>query len=361
MTQLITKQKVEKRIRKSRSRQKPPISKDVAPISNQAVSVSFRKVIKRIDPFLMYAIAGLFVVIFIFIGTMGVSSLVISRETESIGLPADDGIETLMYAFIEPPDGDEVSVVVPALPDGLSPTLSVTKYNVKPGDSVSGIASQFSLRTDTVVSYNGITDVYRLRAGEELQIPDMDGVIYVVRKNDNLSAIAGRHSVQLNRILDVNNLQSSLIQPGDVLFIPGARMNSIDLRRAMGTLFTKPTVGRLSSTFGMRKDPFTGVRSMHNGVDWANTTGTAVRSSNHGTVSIVGQQAVYGKYVVIDHQGGYQSLYAHLESYSVRKGDYVEQGSTIGELGNTGRSTGPHLHFSIYFNGKPLDPQNFVH
>ena len=361
MTQLITRQKVEKRISRPRSRRKPPIPNDVAPRTKQTVQLSFRKVFKRIDPFLMYAIAGLFVVVFIFIGTMGVSSLVIGRETESIGLPVDEGIETLMYDFIEPADSDEISVVVPTLSDGLSPTLSVTKYKVKPGDSVSGIANQFSLRTDTVVSYNGITDVYRLRAGEELQIPDMDGVIYVVRKNDNLSAIAGRHSAQLNRILDVNNLQSSLIQPGDVLFIPGARMNSIDLRRAMGTLFIKPAVGRLSSTFGMRDDPFSGVRSMHNGVDWANATGTTVKASNHGTVSIVGEQRVYGKYVMIDHQGGYQSLYAHLDSYSVRKGDYVEQGSTIGEMGNTGRTTGPHLHFSIYFNGKPLDPLKFVH
>jgi murein DD-endopeptidase MepM/ murein hydrolase activator NlpD len=361
MTQLITKQKVEKRISKPRSRRKPPVPNDVAPRTKQTMPRSFRKVFKRIDPFLMYAIAGLFVVVFIFIGTMGVSSLVISREAISIGLPADDGIETLMYDFIEQRDGDGGSVVVPTLPDGLSPSLSVTKYIVKPGDSVSGIASQFSLRTDTVVSFNGIKDVYRLRSGEELRIPDMDGVIYVVRKNDNLSAIAGRHSAQLNRILDVNNLQSSLIQPGDVLFIPGARMNPIDLRRAMGTLFTKPAEGRLSSPFGMRADPFSGVRSMHNGADWANDIGTTVRASNHGTVSIVGKQNVYGKYVVIDHQGGYQSLYAHLDSYSVRKGDYVEQGSTIGKMGSTGRSTGPHLHFSIYLNDVPLDPLDFVH
>ena len=95
---------------------------------------------------------------------------------------------------------------------------------------------------------------------------------------------------------------------------------------------------------------------MHYGIDIANKTGTAVKATLDGDVLKCGRSLVYGKYIIIRHSGGYQSLYAHLDKYLVRKGQNVSQGEIIGELGNTGRSTGPHLHFSIYKNQKPVDP-----
>jgi murein DD-endopeptidase MepM/ murein hydrolase activator NlpD len=79
-----------------------------------------------------------------------------------------------------------------------------------------------------------------------------------------------------------------------------------------------------------------------------------------GKVSLTGESRVYGKYVIITHYGGYQTLYAHLHRYTVHKGQSIRQGQKIGEMGNSGRSTGPHLHFSIYKNHKPLNPLNFL-
>jgi murein DD-endopeptidase MepM/ murein hydrolase activator NlpD len=156
-------------------------------------------------------------------------------------------------------------------------------------------------------------------------------------------------------------LTSAVIQPGEVLFIPQAQMDTVSLRRALGTLFVKPVVGRLTSEFGMRVDPISGRYSMHYGVDWANVIGTPIRASNEGIVSHVGESRRLGKYVLIDHVEQYQTLYAHMSAWSVREGMRVQQGTIIGKVGNTGYSTGPHLHFAIYKNYEPVDPLQYVH
>jgi murein DD-endopeptidase MepM/ murein hydrolase activator NlpD len=112
----------------------------------------------------------------------------------------------------------------------------------------------------------------------------------------------------------------------------------------------------------MRNDPFTGRRRFHNGIDLAGPIGTPIGAAMPGTVvHTEAQTGNYGKFVIVRHDGGFQTLYAHLDSFAVRKGQYVSQGQTIGSMGNTGRSTGPHLHFSIIRNGSFVDPLGFLH
>ena len=138
-------------------------------------------------------------------------------------------------------------------------------------------------------------------------------------------------------------------------------MNEFDYKKAMGTLFVYPTQGRFSSGFGYRADPFTGKRRFHNGIDLANASGTRISATMSGTVADVGDRpSGYGKYVIIKHANGYQSLYGHMSRITVREGQYVYQGTKIGEMGNTGRSTGPHLHFSIYKNNSPVNPLTYL-
>ena len=234
-------------------------------------------------------------------------------------------------------------------------------YKVKSGDTLSAISKNNGIKIGTLISYNKITDVRRLQVGTELKIPKYDGVPYDVKAGDSLSSIAKKYKISINSILDSNNLESDLIQPGDILFIPGGSMNDFDYKKAMGTLFIYPTVGRLSSGFGYRADPFTGKRRFHNGLDLANARGTRVSATMSGRVADIGDRpSGYGKYVIIKHSNGYQSLYAHLSKISVRKGQYVYQGNKIGEMGNTGRSTGPHLHFSIYRNNSPVNPLTYL-
>ena len=137
-------------------------------------------------------------------------------------------------------------------------------------------------------------------------------------------------------------------------------MNANELNRVLGNLFLYPVVGRISSYFGERPDPFTGVANYHNGIDIVNRPGTSIRAAMAGTVADVGFNYNYGNYVILKHSGQYQTLYGHLTRYLVRRGQRVQQGETIGELGTTGYSTGPHLHFSVFHNGQPVDPLRFL-
>jgi len=238
-------------------------------------------------------------------------------------------------------------------------TVKSFDYQVKEGDTLSDISKLYNIDVGTLISYNKIEDVRRIWVGVNLKIPDIDGMPYVVRNGDSLESIAGKHSVPLNDILDANNLDSEIISVGDRLFIPGAKISEYDYKKATGTLFLYPASGRLSSPYGYRIDPFTGVRRMHYGIDIANRTGTDIRSTMAGTVVVIADQPLgYGKYIVIRHDRGFQSLYGHLDTILVRKGQRISQGQKIGRMGSSGRSTGTHLHFSLYKNNAPVNPLN---
>ena len=247
---------------------------------------------------------------------------------------------------------------LPFLPPGaLVSTVSSFDYQVKEGDTLSEISKTYNINVGTLISYNKIEDVRRIWVGANLKIPDTDGLPYIVRKGDSLESIASDHRIPLNNILDANNLDSEVISAGDQLFIPGAKISEYDYKKATGTLFVYPASGRLSSPFGYRSDPFTGVRRMHYGVDLANRVGTTVKATMSGTVIVLGDQPLgYGNYIVIRHERGFQSLYGHLDKIIVRNGQRISQGQKIGEMGSSGRSTGSHLHFSLYKNNVPVDP-----
>lgn len=118
--------------------------------------------------------------------------------------------------------------------------------------------------------------------------------------------------------------------------------------------FIKPTVGRLSSPFGPRWGRF------HYGIDLANRTGTDVVAADGGVVTRVGMAGSYGNLIIIDHQNGTSTRYAHLSAYNVKVGDVVAQGQSIGKIGSTGRSTGPHLHFEVRVGGVAKNPLDFI-
>jgi murein DD-endopeptidase MepM/ murein hydrolase activator NlpD len=247
-----------------------------------------------------------------------------------------------------------------AIPLDLMETFSWSSYQVKKGDSVSKIAAAHSVSMDAVIASNTIANARRLREGETLRIPNMDGIPYTVKKGDSISKISNTMGVPLEAILDANDIQSSTITQGTVLFIPGARMRSEDLKLALGELFMYPIRGRLTSPYGWRNDPISGVRRFHAALDLAAGIGTPVKAAMDGRVSSVGMNATYGKFIILSHSGGYQTMYAHLNAVSVNQGDYAEQGVKIGEVGNTGYSTGPHLHFSVYKNGRAVNPLDFL-
>lgn len=241
--------------------------------------------------------------------------------------------------------------------DGYVSTVTFKDYTVKKGDTVSGIASRAGLRNfGTLLSVNNIDNARRISAGQVLQVPSSDGLLYTVKKNETLAGIAAAHKVSVTALLDANDLTQETLSVGQKLFIPGAVLSSFELRKALGELFIYPIRGRLTSPFGYRSDPFTGARSFHSGIDLAAPTGTSVKATLDGKIAETGFNRIFGNYIIITHDRGYQSLYGHLSAVYVKRGQYVTQGTVVGAVGNTGYSTGPHLHLSIYKNGNLINP-----
>jgi murein DD-endopeptidase MepM/ murein hydrolase activator NlpD len=122
----------------------------------------------------------------------------------------------------------------------------------------------------------------------------------------------------------------------------------------------KPAVGYFTSGFGVRRSPYGGNEKMHEGLDIANYPGTAIRATAEGTVVYAGAKAGYGQTVILDHGYGLETWYAHNRKIVVRQGQRVRRGETISQLGNSGRSTGPHLHYEVRINGTPVDPLSYI-
>ncbi len=142
-----------------------------------------------------------------------------------------------------------------------------------------------------------------------------------------------------------------------------ARAQVDRLTRTLSTVpVRKPIAGEidLSSGFGVRTDPFTRSPAMHTGLDLQGETGDPVRATANGTVTAAGWSGGYGKAVDIDHGNGFATRYGHLSSIDVQVGQSVRMGQTIGKVGSTGRSTGPHLHYETRVAGEAVDPQKFL-
>jgi murein DD-endopeptidase MepM/ murein hydrolase activator NlpD len=288
------------------------------------------------------------------------SILALNWQGPVITLPGDNGEFQRNLASYAGLDARALQPEDEEIPLDLMETFSWSGYEVKRGDSVSKIAADHGISMDAVIASNGISNARRLREGETLKIPNMDGIPYTVRKGDTLSKISKTLGVPLEAILDANDIQDDNISQGTVLFIPGARMRREDLKLALGELFVYPVRGRLSSPFGWRNDPINGVRRYHAAIDLAAGLGTPVKAAMDGRVSTVGYNSVYGRYIILSHSGGFQTMYAHLNAASVKQEDYVYQGSRIGEVGNTGYSTGPHLHFAVFKSGKAVNPLEYL-
>lgn len=126
--------------------------------------------------------------------------------------------------------------------------------------------------------------------------------------------------------------------------------------------FIRPVSGGyISSAYGYRYHPITGNYSFHTGVDFAVARGTPIKASAGGKVTVASYTYVWGYYVTINHSNGFSTLYAHMTNYIVSYGQKVSQGQVIGYVGDTGYATGPHLHFTMYYNGSTVNPMNYIH
>lgn len=166
---------------------------------------------------------------------------------------------------------------------------------------------------------------------DELLLSDINALI----TNDEISVIIAEQTQAYNDLTEKLEKQLSYLDARPDLY---------------------PTKGTYSSPFGYRKDPITGKTSMHNGIDISNKVGTAIYAAGTGIVTFAGYDGNFGNVLIIDHGYGYESVYAHCKTLLFSPGDQVEKGTQVAVMGSSGRTTGPHLHFEIRYNGTPINP-----
>lgn len=238
------------------------------------------------------------------------------------------------------------------------PELFYTLYTVRAGDIVGEIARAFDVSQDAIISLNKLRNTRSLQVGQILKIPTIDGILYTTREGDTPESIADTYRISLEKIAIVNNIADNKIEAGVRLFLPDARLDWVTLQEINGDLFKKPLRPGyyISSRYGWRDNPFTGRRTFHNGIDMACASGTPIYAAMDGTVIATGFSSTYGNYVTIRHHSGYQTMYAHMSKILAKNGQYVTTDTRIGLVGNTGQSTGPHLHFTVYKNRSSTNP-----
>lgn len=254
--------------------------------------------------------------------------------------------------------------------------LIIANYTVKQGDSLWSIANAFNLDVNTLFGCNTIKNPDYLKLGTVLRVPNQDGILYKVRKKDTVAGIAKRFGSFAEAILLANGMGSEKeLVVGKEIFVPGAkpldetreepttprkRIGGVNVPVPSGAAYSRsfrwPVVGKINSRFGWRGDPFSGRRDFHTGLDIKGPTGRAIVAAKSGVVVYTGWMSGYGRTVVVDHGGGYTTLYAHCSRLMIGSGSRVQQGQTIAAVGSTGRSTGSHCHFEVRVNGRPVNP-----
>jgi murein DD-endopeptidase MepM/ murein hydrolase activator NlpD len=259
----------------------------------------------------------------------------------------------------------------------------ITVYTVKSGDTLSTIASQFSISTNTILWANDLTKKSVVRVGQKLTILPVSGVVYTVGKGNTLGGIAAKFDVDIEEIISFNDLEEDkTIRVGMKLIIPNGELPvekkpvvepvKVAVKKEVKTEIAKTAVvekteekvvsektevieEKPTTSSGYFTHPIPGsvlTQGAHgyNSVDFGAPVGTPVLASAEGKVIVAkpsGYNGGYGKNIVIEHANGTQTLYAHLSSVSVSVDDEVTKGQQIALSGNTGRSTGPHLHFEV--------------
>jgi len=233
---------------------------------------------------------------------------------------------------------------------GLSGSGQISVYTVRSGDTLASVAKMFGVSANTIVWANSLSSK-TLKVGQELVILPISGVRHTVKSGDTLQSIAKKYKADLEDILSYNNLTAKAkLAVGDTIIIPDGVVASAPASVSSGS---KPN--QVSVVSGYYQRPINGGRKSqgihgYNGVDIAAPVGTPIVASADGTVILArttGYNGGYGLYVVIRHSNGTQTLYAHMSRVAVIVGQRISQGDVIGAVGNTGRSTGPHIHFEV--------------
>ena len=264
------------------------------------------------------------------------------------------GAEVLVYEDVLVSSGPVGEDVIAASRGGVG---EISVYTVREGDTLSHIAEMYGVTANTILWANDLPRATAIRAGQVLIILPVAGVQHVIKKGDTLAAIAKKYDGDVEEIMTYNQLASNTdLVVGEEIVIPGGMIK-------IAPSAASPTkIAGNSSSGGWLTHPIPGaVRTQgihgYNAVDFGVSVGTSVRAAGSGEVIVSkssGWNGGYGQYIVVRHSNGAQTLYAHLSRNDVGVGARVTQGQVIGASGNTGRSTGPHLHFEVRGASNPF-------
>jgi murein DD-endopeptidase MepM/ murein hydrolase activator NlpD len=243
--------------------------------------------------------------------------------------------------------------------------LSIAIYRVKSGETIFSIAEKLDLVVDTLISFNALVSDIALKEGDEILVPNMDGIVLFPKKETRILDISKLYQVPKSFLMYINGFHRDFIYSKEEVFVPFARMTEEEKNYFLAKPFIFPIKNiRFTSNYGLRIDPFTQKWKFHGGFDFGTPIGTKIYASAPGEVIFSGWGEDYGKLIVLKHKYGYTTWYGHLQKLLVKNKSYVHQGELIALSGNTGRSTGPHLHFEMRrFNLRknPLEVLDFSH
>ena len=289
-------------------------------------------------------------------------------------------------------------------------------YKIKKKDTIPAIAKRYGVKQDTILINNKDALNNKLKIGDAITFPSIDGLYYKLEKNDTLAKIAKKYGISVVDIVDYNNINPKKLKAGSTIFLKGVTLQKYkDVEGRLianqqakedkkknknkekekekekpenppkGTKGSPPPPppednddgGRsaaysgagfaypvryagVSSPFGNRYHPVLKRYILHTGVDLV-AKYVPLRAAKAGVVTFAGNMSGYGKIIIIRHDNGYETRYAHLSVISTNVGEHVNQGDLIGKTGNSGRTTGAHLHFEIRQNGVPKNPMKYLH
>jgi murein DD-endopeptidase MepM/ murein hydrolase activator NlpD len=242
----------------------------------------------------------------------------------------------------------------------LLPSLTVFRYKLAPGEDISGLAARLNLNQATLATLNRVSDPASFRALPEVLVPNLPGVFVPDKPTSELEqSLAWTRTARSKNALPIVLRRRGAPESGR--FYAGEDFTPQELIRFFRGFFRSPVVhGRVSSRFGSRMDPFGGGASYHGGVDIVAPRGTPVLAAQAGEVLEVGSSGRYGTYVLLSHGAAYQTMYAHLDTVTVGLRQHVDSGTMIGTVGNSGLTTGTHLHFEIHWKGQAVDPLSYL-
>lgn len=239
----------------------------------------------------------------------------------------------------------------------LAENLTIFSYQVKDGDDIFKLAARCNIHYAAISTLNRLAHPSSLMIGSVILLPSIPGIFVPEEPKNDMERLL-LSSRDLQNGIRINIRKDGL--PLSYIFLPGADYSQNERVFYLYDSFHFPLKNyRLTSSFGSRISPITGNPSFHKGLDLAADIGTEVFSTRDGIVAESGENAVLGKYIIINHGDEWMSLYGHLSEISVPLQSTVQSASIIGKVGSTGLSTGPHLHFELRHNGEAQDPGKY--